>query len=62
MHQCFLLDFLCKLYYDAWIHEHQVLLLISVDFMYLPHLVPLDVHARGAAISAEYSNSVESYL
>jgi len=29
MHFCILLDFLCELYYDARIHEHQV----KIDFI-----------------------------
>jgi hypothetical protein len=32
MHFCILLDFLCELYYDARIHEHQVIVTsVTID-------------------------------
>jgi hypothetical protein len=33
MHCCILLDFLCELYYDAWIHEHNHLRLVVGMFV-----------------------------
>jgi hypothetical protein len=35
MHCCILLDFLCELYYDARIHEHQAVCLVFLQFTIL---------------------------
>jgi len=39
MHCCILLDFLCELYYDARIHEHNHLRLVSGMFVCVYHSV-----------------------